>query len=200
MFLLKSLFNRCTSTRSQTKALTTTLRFYDFALSRRPPAPVAGAESVITMASWLELLAFRRPDVPSVVRYFLIAFSGAMDVNIPINRPSVANATKIQKCKPKKALDIPGDFVCTLEKEACNRGNPDGLRIYCSLTFLLTLSIMGFAETANVTQLFLTDSAVCGASLGRNGKNGAEMSRATPANGLSSNGGRHRPLFRLWGE
>ena len=82
--------------------------------------------------------------------------------------------------------------------EACNRENPEGLRLYCSLMFLLTTASLRFADTADVCELFLTDTAVCGCSINAKDRNGASMRWATVRAGIQSNGAWVRPLFRLW--
>ena len=61
------------------------------------------------------------------------------------------------------------------------------------------MASLRFCDTADVSELVLTDSAVCGTSINHKGKNGAEMVCATPSAGFVSQGDWARtPLFRAW--
>ena len=158
-----------------------------------------GTGAVITLASWLGLLGRRGQTVPQMGKYCLMVFSEALDVLIPPTHPAVIKAAKIRKAAPQQAPAAPLGFIFRIGKEARIRENPEGLRIYCSLTFILAMASLRFADTSEVARLFVSESAVIGVSIDPKDKDGSEMTCETPANGINSEGAWVRPLIRLWG-
>ena len=197
-FAERALSKRCKTARTRGRVLKFVLDYYDFARTRNPPAPFFGESSVISISNWLDLLKFRGPSVPPMARYSLVVFSEALGLNLPVNHPAVISSAKCPRGIAKCAPCLPTELVFRLEKEACNREQPEGLRLYCSLLFLLTTASLRFADTAGVSEMFLTDTAVCGHSINAKDRNGAAMRWATVRAGINSNGAWVRPLFRLW--
>ena len=197
-FVEKALSNRCRTSKTRNNVLRFVLDYYDFAITRVPPAPLTGPSAVITISCWLEFIAGRGPSVPAMGRYALVVFSEALGVDLPLNHPAVVKGTKIPKPSAKHAPPLTVEFLVALETQAINRENPEGLRVYCSLFLLLTLASLRFADTADVSELRVTETAVCGVSVNHKDKCGRENSWATPKSGFHSDGGWTRPLMRNW--
>ena len=128
-----ALSNRCRADKTRWNVLRFVIDFLDFAGSRVPPAPVVGPAAVVSVAAWLDLIALRGRTVPSQARYALLVFSEALGMAIPHDRPAVLRCTRIKAGLSRKAPVVPTDFVFCLEREAANRENPEGSRLYCSL-------------------------------------------------------------------
>ena len=158
--------------KTRTNVLRFVLDFYDFANSRTPPAPTTGPSAVIPISCWLEFLAGRGPSVPPMGRYALVVFREALGVDMPLEHTEVIKWTKLPKPSAKHAPPISVEFLVGREKQAINRENPEGLRACCSIFLLLKLASLRFADTADVSSLWLTDTAVCGVSLSRKDKTG----------------------------
>ena len=110
--------------------------FHDFASANQPPSPLAGEAAVITITCWLDVVACRGPTVPEMARYALVVLAEALGINLPLSHPAVVKATKLTKPKTKHDPIIPAEFVSLLEKEATNKVNLEGVRVYCILLFL----------------------------------------------------------------
>ena len=197
-FAVKALSNRCRTAKTRTNVLRFVLDYHVFASNRIPPAPTIGPGAVITISCWLEFLAGRGPSVPPMGRYALVVFCEALGISMPLEHPAVIKGAKVPKPSAKHAPPLAVEFLVELETQAIKRENPEGLRIYCSLFLLMTLASLRFADTADVSALWLTDTAVCGVSLNHKDKMGRENSWATPSSGFHSGGGWTRPLMRLW--
>ena len=139
----------------------------DSQISRPKTGPIA----VIPICCRLGFIAGRGLSVPPIGRYSLVVFSVAMGIDMSSGHPAAIKGTKLPK-PPAKHAPIPLVLLFMLAKQAGNKENPEGLRAYCSLFLLITLSSLRFSDTADVSASWLTDTAARGVSLNRQGEYG----------------------------
>ena len=72
-----------------------------------------------------------------------------------------------------------------------------GEKSAAAIFLLMIFAPLRFADTKDVSNMWLTDTAVCGVSLDHKNHAGALMQWATPRCGIKSEGW-VKPLFRYW--
>ena len=133
-----------------------------------------------------------------MARYCLFVLSEASGVPLPVSHPAVVRCAKFKSGVTRRAPVIPTEAVLKLETEARNRDNPAGWGCIAVYFFLLTMASLRFGDTADVSHLWLTDSALFGMSINHKRRTGATTNWAMLRKGMNSNGARLRPLLRFW--
>ena len=160
--------------------------FYEFALSSEIITPFTGEHAIVPIARWLSQLSERGPSVPRMGRYALRVFGEALGVEFPIDHPAVIAATRTPKSKPTKhAPPITTEFIVALENAVSNEEFPYLKRLFCALALLRIYASLRYADTKQVYQVFVTNTALCGVSVDPKSTKGDVMQWAAPLDGLT---------------
>ena len=179
-FIVRSLRSRAKSDSTLTRASEFAGEFHTFATSMDPPFPFCGQESLIAVTKWLDSLVARGGAIPSMGRYSLKVYGGALVVTFPTDRPAVLQAVTVVRSKPKSAPGLDTDLVFALDAGANNKGPPSGRRLYCALFSLLAYTSLHFGDTRLAQDLWRSETAVCGAIINNKDKSGGVMHCAAP--------------------
>ena len=151
------------------------------------------------VVQWLDHVRLRGHTVPHLAKYCLMAFGEAMGISFPVDHPAVRAAARVERTRvAKTAQAVPLDFIRRLEVLACNSTAAEGLQLCASIFCLMVFASLRFSDLRDVSELWTTDTAICGRSLNHKDKTGSESHWATPKSGFHSNGAWTRPLLRVW--
>ena len=198
-FVLRAITDRCRTANSQRKYSAFMLEYIDFTNKHQPPLPQVGDEALVSITLWLDTLLTRGFSVPSHGKYALKVFSEALGIPFPIHHPTVVRAARAKRTKAlRQAPMMPLELILKLECTAVSNANPSGLRLYCSLFCLMTFASLRFSDLRQVTDLWASDTAICGLSVNQKDKNGDLIQWATPREGLTKTMFWAAPLLRFW--
>ena len=85
-----------------------------------------------------------------------------------------------------------------LERIATSSDVPFGLRYYAAMFVLMTLASLRFCDTRDVADFWVTDTSVCGISIGHKSKSAELMVWAAQKSGFSTNSLWLAPLTKVW--
>ena len=87
----------------------------------------------------------------------------------------VAGGTDQKNNKVTPGSQITVEFVMELERIATSSDVPFGLRYYAAMFVLMTLASLRFCDTRDVADFWVTDTSVCGISIGHKSKSAELM-------------------------
>ena len=188
---------RCTSFNTVKSVCELVSEYYEFGMNCDPVTPLTGEHAIVPIARWLAELHTRGPTVPRKGRYALGVFGEALGVEFPIGRPAILSCARTIKSKPtRNAPRIPVDFAKLLELSTENKEFPPLKRVFCALTLLQIYASLRYIDTCYVSQLFVTNSAICGVSVDMKSPNGEIIQWAAPLNGITEAKWREPVLLR----
>ena len=175
-FIEKALSNRCRTSKSRLNVIRFVLDFLRLCNLPFPSGPVYGA--VLRCGHFVLARIYRWPG-PFCTPYGPLrarcVFGGDGHRYAPEpsgGRKGGQGPKTVCKTRTASVSGIP----IRIRKQAVNANNPEGLRVYCSIFVLLIMASLRFADTADVSELWLAETAVCGRSINHKDK----MGRRTP--------------------
>ena len=104
--------------------------------------------------------------VQHLARYCLVAFSEALGIGRPVDRPAARAAAITRRIKPTKTAEgIPFALIRKLEQLASDTNQAEGLQLAASLFFLMIMASLRFADIRDVLEIWTADSAFCAGPL-----------------------------------
>ena len=198
-FMKRALSNRCRTTRTMNKVCRFTFEFIQFAHAEFPPLPISGPSSQFTIVAWLDHIRERGPTLPHLGRYCLLAFSEALGIDLPVHAPAVRAAALAARSKPPKSAEgMPLELVLALQHSANDPNLLGGVRLAASFFCLMTFASLRFSDTKDLTDLWVTETAICGKSVNHKSRAGHATAWAAPLRGCGNGGNWHRPILDFW--
>ena len=195
----RAMSNRCRTQATRDRVCSFVQNFLEFALYRADALPFYGGAAIPTIVSWLDHVRLRGETVPHLARYCLLAFGEAIGVCFSIDHPAIRAASIMSKRKgAKSAAGAPWTLVEALERCAADQSRPDGMQLAAALFSLMIYASLRFAGIRDVSELWVSDSAVCGKSLDHKDKAGSITAWAAPRAGFSTNGAWFLPVLSFW--
>ena len=172
----RALSNRCRTAGTRYRVCKFAQNYLEFPLYRDVALPFYGGQAIPTIVSWLGHIRLRGETAPHLGRYCLLAFGEAIGICFCIDHPAVRAAGVTRRTKVVKAApSVPYDLVIKLEECAADPSRPGGMQLSAALSSLMIFASLRFADTKDVLEFWVSDSAVCGKSLDHKDKAGPIM-------------------------
>ena len=195
----RSLSNRCRTEAARVRVCRCAQDFLEFTLQRPNPLPFYGNAAVPAVVGWLDHVRLRGHTVPHLAKYCLMAFGEAMGISFPVDHPAVRSAARVDSLRvAKTAQAVPLNFIERLEALASSDNTKPGLQLAASILCLMIFASLRFSDLRDVSDLWTSNSAICGRSLNHKDKGGAIMCWAAPKEGLKSKGKWCLPALSFW--
>ena len=197
-FVLDAFQKRCRTVKSINGIADLVLDFLEFAKKLSPPGAIHGLGATPTISMWLKSLIIRGQTVPHRGRYALTVISEVFGLDWRLNHPAVIrNSRATRRRVVRQAPFVPFELASKFEATAADVRAPLGIRLACSYMTLMLLASLRFSDLRQVSEFWLSDTAVCGRSVNQKDKEGSLMVWATPIGGLTG-GGWFKPLLQFW--
>ena len=164
-----------------------------------PPLPITGPPAQFAIVARLGNIRERIPTIPHIGRYCLLAFSDAIGIDLPVHEPAVRAASTVARSKPPKSAEgMPLEFVQMLQKSASDPSFPEGAQLSASFFCLMTFASLRFSDTKDLSDLWVTETAICGRPTNRKIRAGHATSWAAPLRGCGNGADRYKPVLTFW--
>ena len=185
----RALSNRFRTVATRERVCEFAQQFLEFALYRSRPLPFYGGTSAPEIVSRTDHIRLRGESVPHLGRYFLVSFGDAAGVDFAAERPAVrAESTARRIRAAESAAGVPIDLARKMGWAATDSSRPAEMQSMAALFLLLIFAPLRFSDIRDVTEIWVTETALRGRSLDRKDKGGLVRSRAAPKSGNFANG------------
>ena len=126
--------------------------------------PFSGPDALVALHSWILSLHSRGPTVPHAGLYAVRAYSGALELGLPVNSDAVVAASRANRARAKKqAPPVPLELLLSWEEIARSSTAAPGKRLFASYLTFLCLSSARFKDTIGLDKLETNETAIYGA-------------------------------------